>query len=114
MVFGQSSGTLNLFQSAFSDGQGKSISQLIAVRFSVQVIAHLPTTQEAPISQISKENRKKLTLLLAPSTRFERVAFRLGVRRTGFWSSHAFPADTRQSLLPQGVAGFYLLNDTFL
>lgn len=29
-------------------------------------------------------NRTKLTLSLAPSTRFERVAFRLGVRRTGF------------------------------
>ena len=82
MVFWQSSGTLNLFQSAFSDVRGKAISQLIAVRFSVQVIAHLQTTQKAPISQISKENQKKLTLFLAPSTRFERVAFRLGVALT--------------------------------
>ena len=73
---------MNLFQSAFSNGQGKSISQLIAVRFSVQVIAHLQTTQKAPILQISKENRKKLTLFLAPSTRFERVAFRLGGGRS--------------------------------
>ena len=82
MVFWQISGTLNLFQSAFSDGQGKSISQLIAVRFSVQVTAHLQAKEKAPISQISKENQKKLTLFLAPSTRFERVAFRLGVALT--------------------------------
>ena len=82
MVFWQNSRILNLFQSAYSDGRGESISQLIAVRFSVQVIAHLPTTQKAPISQISKENRKKLTLFLAPSTRFERVAFRLGGGRS--------------------------------
>ena len=79
MVFWQSSGTLNLFQSAFSDGRGESISQLIVVRFSVQVIAHLQTTQKAPISQISKENRKKLTLFLAPRRRFERPTLRLGV-----------------------------------
>ena len=82
MVFGQSSGTLNLFQSAFSDGRGRAISQLIAVRFSVQVIAHFPTTQKAPISQISKENRKKLTLFLAPRRRFERPTLRLGVGLT--------------------------------
>ena len=78
MVFWQSSGTLNLFQSAFSDGRGKAISQLIAVRFSVQVIAHLQTTRKAPISQISKENRKKLTLFMAPRRRFERPTLRLG------------------------------------
>ena len=55
------------------------------------------------------ENRTKLTLSLAPSTRFERVAFRLGVRRTMFWVFYAFSAKTRQSLLLQWFAWFCLL-----
>ena len=60
MVFWQSSGTLNLFQSAFSDGRGESISQLIAVRFSVQVITHLPTTQKSANFSNFKRKSKEI------------------------------------------------------